>query len=472
MGDHGSFVASRVVFGDLSAEDAAKLSPARCSFMDVVVALDHERINDKGVLAALGAVVATAPDVRVFNLSFSGLRPLGALDEVERRERLLLTQDLDNFIFARDVLVVVSAGNTPPGVLPATSYPDHVDDPAWALSAWGSGFNTLTCGSAVERLSSNGIVTNVGWPSPFTRVGPALPGACDAPIPEFGAHGGNGDATYSHQPHLGVWGFTSAGALEDRSGTSHAAPLLAREAALAIAELQRVCAPETRPYAATAKAYLALTAKPYPAPSGRIRELSRRTLGLGSASATRLASPAGDSAVLVWQGLLDGPDDIARVHVPIPLEWLKAAGAPIARIACAWDSPVHAALLNVWGCRRVSGRLRPAVDAEAFSGSQGQHTSHPLWIRTFDLSSDRLEAKDVHPRSDLWVLELDYAQIAEYYPAIQFSPKQRVGIAIELSDKKAQASPQPMLQSLPIAQSMVRLSASAIPILNPVTIRA
>jgi len=114
-GDHGSLVASRVVWGDLdfSAGEEPR-PPGTCRFLDVMVAKDSELIDDKAVLTALIAIVATYPDVRVFNLSFAQTIPLASyVDTVAQREHLRTVQDLDNFVFANDVIVVVAAGNSP-----------------------------------------------------------------------------------------------------------------------------------------------------------------------------------------------------------------------------------------------------------------------------------------------------------------------------------------------------------------------
>jgi len=44
-------------------------------------------------------------------------------------------------------------------------------------------------------------VTQVGWPSPFCRVGPGLN---DSFKPDFSANGGNGNPQYEYAPGLGV----------------------------------------------------------------------------------------------------------------------------------------------------------------------------------------------------------------------------------------------------------------------------
>ena len=142
VGDHGSFVASRVVFGDPDFGDGPPLTPVgRCRFYDAMVATSAKDIDDKSVVLALQAIVATAPDVRVFNLSFES-RPLDLLEFTKKRENLLLVQDLlDNLIFRDDLFVVVSAGNSPPGIQAAQPYPGHFDDPEWQLGAWARSFN-------------------------------------------------------------------------------------------------------------------------------------------------------------------------------------------------------------------------------------------------------------------------------------------------------------------------------------------
>jgi len=465
-GDHGSRVASRIVFGDPDFDagvDEGSLAPS-CTFLDVMVGQGPHHVNDKGILPALGAVVATSPDIRVFNMSFGDPDPLNSYAEVNQREKLLLVQDLDNFIFARDVMVVVAAGNTPPGIVPLAPYPDHYDDPRWALGSWASGFNTLACGATVERLSSNGLVKSLGWPSPFSRLGPGL---CQAPKPEFAAHGGNTAENYAWLPTLGVWGCNAAGQWEDTCGTSFSAPLLAREAAFALQQLQMVCDQGVRPFASTAKALLFLTAMPPIATN----TLFERALGWGRATSERLRRPASETAIFVWQTLLEGTDDIARVQIPVPRDWLRAAKSPRLRLICCWNTPVNEAVRGSWACRRVSAQLRPPGADRALTGSRKGYATYPIIDRTYDLSTSNLVAKKIALSGDRWILELSYEETAECVPTMDFSAQQRVGIAVELSDAAADpVTPQPFIQALPIAP-MLRLSLQTTPIATPVQIR-
>jgi len=256
-GSHGSFVASRVVFGDPDFSEAPGPDPTPgCRYYDVNVAETDTLVSEKSVWSAIDAVMATAPDVRVFNLSFDHQSAYAGLRRKDRDELLILVQDLDNQIFANDCLVVVAAGNSPPGQLPKKAYPGHFDEDDWQLGVWARSFNALTCGGCVDRLGFDGLVSKIGWPSPFTRVGPGL---ANSPKVDFCAHAGNCDNRFRWKPGLGVWGLDDVGRWEDRSGTSYAAPMLAREAALALAELQRFCQQGARPYAAAVKAFLSLT---------------------------------------------------------------------------------------------------------------------------------------------------------------------------------------------------------------------
>ena len=201
-----------------------------------------------------------------------------------------MVQDLDNFIFANDVIVLVAAGNSLKGVMPTQPYPMHIDDPNWQLGHWAMGYNSMVCGATVGGLSANGVVKSIGWPSPLTRIGP---GICDAPVPGFAATGGNCDEKYQFSEGLGVWVCSDTGAWEDHSGTSYAAPMLAREAAFAFQRLQRFCPNDTQPFAVTVKAFLTLTAKrdiPPDTPKP-VLDLCERTIGRGYASSDRLQTP-------------------------------------------------------------------------------------------------------------------------------------------------------------------------------------
>jgi hypothetical protein len=463
VGNHASFVASRIVFGDQAAAPTGANPVASLRFFDVNVALGPNQIDDKELLRALEAVARTTPDLRVFNLSFDS-EPLTLLQPVKRQERLILAQDLDNFIFEYDVLMVVAAGNSPEGISPNTIYPQHYSDPNWQLGAFARSFNSLTCGAYVSQLSASGLVKQIGWPSPFCRVGPGLG---DSPKPDFSASGGNLTPNYAFAPGLGVWGLDETGAWREKSGTSYAAPLLAREAALAIKVLEGVCEPGARPYAATVRAFLAATAVE-PVSAEAVAPLVKRTLGYGTARSKRLEEPLGETAVLLWQGALEDKNDVARIQIPIPKDWLKEASIPKVRLVIAADVPVNAAVSQIWASRKLVARLRPHPEARALRGKLNAIDNYTLVGREYDLS--RIDIDELE--TDIWILALSYEEVADYLPSMAFPSQQRVAFAAELFDEdEYQSSPQPFLQAMAFTKTMTRLSVPPTVARVPIVLR-
>lgn len=468
MGDHGSTVASCVVFGRMNLSGGPPTHVAgSCRVMDVMVSVDPDQIDDDSVIAGIETVVATAPDVRVFNLSFGGA-PLDTFDNTKRREELIKLQDLDNLAFARDLLLVVAAGNALRGVLPDTPYPGHLNDARWALGTHARSFNGAVCGAYVDALGVEPVAGVLGAPSPFTRIGPGL---CAAPVPGFGAPGGDTLATYEWAPGTGVWVCTSSGAWEDRVGTSVASPLVAREAAWIFQELVQRCGAHTVPFAGTVKAWMALVAS-RPKLAGQFEKLAQRTLGRGLPTVQRLRQPRPQSAVFIWQVVLQGPKTVARVQCPVPREWLLAASEPRLRVVAAWNTPVNSALSDLWGCRKVGIKVRPFGASAALRGVGAADGSYPLIDRNFDIKPSRLAEKDFEISDASWVLECEYEEVGAYPPAMTISAQQRVGVVVELWDGAEQPeSPQPYVQALPVAAQLDRLSMLQRPLEAPITIK-
>jgi hypothetical protein len=284
---HGTQVASRIVFGDLQRESAERpLSPA-CSFFNVSVVegIDRSsgkpRIRAKSIVPAVRDVAQNAPDVRVFNLSIDSRLSLDEMSEPDRRNTIALIEDLDNFVFDNDAIVVVAAGNSPVGTPPpaAKRYPGHLDEPEWQLRSWSRAFNALTCGGTVPRPCVGGIAARTDAPSPFTRIGP---GFANSPKPDFCASAGDCGSDYNLLPGGGVYALSHDGFLVELLGTSFAAPLLAREAALVFERLRVIGAVPSggHVFAVTVKAILAATALEPDIPSN-LHKLAARTLGRG-----------------------------------------------------------------------------------------------------------------------------------------------------------------------------------------------
>ncbi|WP_437797173.1 S8 family serine peptidase [Sorangium sp. So ce693] len=468
LGSHGSHVASCAVFGRLNMNGGIQPPPpGRCRVIDVMVAHDAGFINSDLVVPAMDAIVGTAPDVRVFNLSV-GSAPLDTLDPVTRREHLMKLQDLDNFAFARDVLLVIAAGNSTPGLSPKEAYPNHVDDPRWGLGFEARTFNGIVSGAYVDVLVPDSVAGIVGAPSPFTRIGPGL---CGSPVPGFSAPGGDCSEGYAWAPGTGPWVCDAEGNWEDSNGTSLAAPLVAREAAWVIKDLAQHCAPTVAPFSSTVKAWLNLVAQ-RPRLPGAFERLAQRTLGKGFPTAERLRAPIEHSAVFIWQTMLQAAKSVNRAQLPVPAEWLRKASTPTLRIVCAWSTPVNSALVDSWACRKVSLRVRPFGGEAALRGGGNASGAYPLIDRLMDISPKVLEEKGIVAADAPWIIEVEYEEIGAYPPAMTVSAQQRVGVVIELFDAGENAtSPQAAIQALPVAMDMLRLSVLQQPIQTPIVIR-
>jgi hypothetical protein len=452
---HGSMVASRVVYGDIDPSNSPVPPPATCRFLEVRVGTGHPReIRAESLSGALAGAITVAPDVRVFNLSFDGKQRLDDLPSKQRAETLKHIEDIDNFAFDHDVLLVVAAGNAEPGVVPSPGYPRHFDSPAWELHSFPRAFNALTCGGVAARLSAGGLASAVDAPSPFTRIGP---GFATSPKPDLCDTAGNADANFRRLAGAGIWGFSTLGDLREDLGTSFAAPLLAREAAFVFEELRSKCPGDSRPFSCAVKAVLALTADNIAARlPDSLQPLAKRTLGFGRANADRFRKPFEQRARFVWQGVIAHRKDIVRVQLPIPKAWVDEATSPKLQLCVAWDTPVCAAAESKWSCRDVKVTIHPGPDAKAFRGSQGKVEGYPLFRRTWKL--DKAREKQI-VEGDFWVLEFSYSEIAAYAAGHNVPQSQRVALAAEIWDAgETPIEPHSFVQRLPVASTLVRLS--------------
>lgn len=429
VGSHGTAVASRLVWGEMAEWPTAAAPVAGCSLIDVRVANSDETVDPQVVLDAMNAV-DVARLARVFNISIAHPEPWGYPDDEPRlRDGLIrYTAMLDAFAFDKDALLVVAAGNTPIGVHGTPPYPRHVDDPLWGLTFWSCGVNTLVCGSFVADEQTNGLAPK-GGPSPFSRIGP---GVANASQPLFSATGGNW--TQDWEPHdvdLGV-GAASSVSWEWRrwSGTSFAAPIVARQAAMTLQAFQQYCPEGTRASAGLAKAFLVWSAH-RPGLDGQLETLARRTLGRGTPSFERLRSALEQSALLFWQGRIPSEKSLVRVRFPVPQKWLDAAQAPRLRLVAAWNTPVNEAIRGTWACRKVAIQVRPTVEGLALKGRNVSVGALPLIDRTFDLDQLRAIVRDEED-ADTCILTISYSALVD--PLVITPPEQPLGVLVELYD--------------------------------------
>jgi hypothetical protein len=166
--------------------------------------------------------------------------------------------------------------------------------------------------------------------------------------------------------------------------------------------------------------------------------------------------------------MLEDKNDIARIQIPIPRDWLGEASIPKVRLIVAADVPVNAAVSQIWASRKVVARLAPHPEARARHGRLHAIDSYSLVGREYDLS--RLDIHELE--TDIWILELSYTEMADYLPNMTFPSQQRVAFAAELFDADGyHASPQPFLQSMPFTRTMTRLSVAPSVARIPVVLR-
>lgn len=222
---HGTFVASRVVFGDglESQLSNGHLLPI-CRAIDVaVIGKSAQGVlvepTESDIAAALHDVVPrVAGECRVVNLS------IGPPKRVRDGEVSELAKVIDYLSHKHDVLFVIAAGNIQRAIAPHPGQfaleKARVLTPAEALLG-------LAVGSYAKYSDTTALASSREV-SPFSRRGPGADGGVK---PDLVAHGGNMNQAWQPNPRIAVYGLLGDG--QDYGadvGTSFAAPLVAQDA--------------------------------------------------------------------------------------------------------------------------------------------------------------------------------------------------------------------------------------------------
>jgi Subtilase family len=222
--DHGTFVASRVAYGD-GLEQALRAGVLRplCPLIDVpVIGVDPQGrvvpVHEGHLAAAIDAALPELPgNARVVNIS------LGTNTAVVDGTFSLVAQLLDKHARERDLLVVTTAGNIrDPHIL--QNFPRALTSPSCRIDSPGDSLLALTVGS-FAKYGDTGALSRAGELSAFSRRGPGPLGGVK---PDLVAHGGNCLADGSTSARIGIHGLVPNGqAWACDYGTSFAAPLVA-----------------------------------------------------------------------------------------------------------------------------------------------------------------------------------------------------------------------------------------------------
>jgi Subtilase family len=224
--DHGTFVASRIVYGDEIIQALSSRIDPWCRIIDVrVTGVDAtgKKILPRpdGLAATIQQIVPElAQRARVFNISL-GQGP------IVTRQFSRIAALLDHLARQFGVLFIVSAGNINPEAPP----PAHFVPESARTKSPGEALLALTIGSVAKTADANCAACIQGV-SPFSCRGP---GADNGYKPEIVAHGGNASfdgANWRTSFQVGVHGISQDGqSLAFGCGTSFSAPIVAQYAA-------------------------------------------------------------------------------------------------------------------------------------------------------------------------------------------------------------------------------------------------
>jgi len=347
--EHGTFVASRVLYGDGLEEGIrlGRLVPA-CRLVDIQLLGKFPDGTDAPVTEAhLAQALDTAlpqlpSTVRVINASFGTNRPIvdGQYSEV--------ANVLDHHARGRDLVVVTTAGNIRDRAL-IRRYPSDLTHDSWRIDSPGEAALALTVGSIAHFVHPDAVVGTARSHSPFSRRGPGPDGGLK---PELVAHGGNflrTDPPITNR--IGTLGLHADGyQVACDVGTSFAAPLVSRDAALIMAHYENATANLTR-------ALLCHFARPALCPAVGIENI--HLVGFGEPDLGACLSPGPHSAAFLHWGTMT-PDTFRYIPFFVPASFVSgsAAGTLRVRATIAINPVVNAQSPLEYVQARVSLALR------------------------------------------------------------------------------------------------------------------
>jgi hypothetical protein len=276
-------------------------------------------------------------------------------------------QTLDELVRELDVVIVVAAGNRQPrrGMRieeAVTDYPAYLMEDANRLCEPAGGMNIVTVGAIAhgnglsQRAQDNvGVrpITDMFEPSPFSRAGPGVRGAIKPDFTDVGGtliYDGPTAALQGGEvrPEAGVMSLHYRPVdrlFAARSGTSHAAPLVAFKASQILGRF-----PD-----ASANLIRALLAGSASIPA----ETTRRLAGLGDAAERAMcgygrvdserAVFSDDARVVLYAEDRLSIDHVAVYQIPIPEPFQTERGRRTIRISLAYDPPVRHSRLDYNG---------------------------------------------------------------------------------------------------------------------------
>ncbi len=292
---HGTFVASRAIFGnDIEDQIQQGQLNAKVKVIDVKLS-NHTLIKEKFLVDSITtAVKKYYKTAKVFNLSINN----GDYDWPSRPKHSFITMELDSLAKKYNVLFVISSGNLKEIT---GEYPKYFLDKESIITPPADSLNTVVVGSVADTHSTRSIA-NINEPSPFTRSG--LIGDFKPDLVHFG---GNTDK-YDQYGGIGVKGLSiKEDGIAEAVGTSFAAPLVSQIAAQLFAYLDTT-RQWNEPPAELVKALLIHSASySIQADDKWMGFELNRLLGFGIPDLTSAIDCVNSSATFIFTGLIGEP---------------------------------------------------------------------------------------------------------------------------------------------------------------------
>lgn len=390
---HGTMVGGLAVFGSVRACYSTGVFASTIRLFSVRVLdannqFDDERLVINQIEAAIMQFYKAPHNCRVFNLSVGTAYP-ARTNGVDRQT--VWAESMDILARKLKVVLVISAGNlleifglgTHDAEALLRNYPNHLLFESASLNDPSTAAIAVTVGSLAEHdvvalrhgTPANDIVRAVArkdHPSPFTRCGHGVNGAIK---PEFIDYGGNAVFVGTgNQRRIGKEAGTSVMSLSHKPleqlfrfdvGTSLAAPLVARTAALLWDQLQILLNRDPDPN--LVRAVLASAANVPPEITALFpgnKDAVFRVAGYGRVSSENALTSSNRRVTMVAEGTI-GIDTFAVYAVPITQEFVGAHGKKRIRVVLAFDPPVRRRRMDYLGVvmnfQMIRGKTLPEV---------------------------------------------------------------------------------------------------------------
>jgi hypothetical protein len=379
--DHGTFVASRCLFGD-NIDDCLgshQLQPY-CKVIDIpVFGIDASGNktypNEFGLRKAIESVVSQFSDtVKVYNLS------LGAPNPIMDNQFTELAKLLDYLSKAYKVLFVVAAGNIDSllGNFPS----EHYSSPLSRIGCPAESLLSLTVG-AIAKYTNAQALSDANIISPFSRIGP---GADLGIKPEVVAHGGNLITPYTKTPRVATYGISHNGSsLAVDNGTSYSAPIISQ-----YAQQLFDCYPESDPN--LVKGLLCHFSESRSI-HDEIIDSERNYVGFGEPNLLNAIKASDHNAAFICEGQLDQENyQFIPFHVPNTLAAEEQDTKLSIKITVTYDPPVNPDNETEYSNARISAKLiKPTESGNREINITGENNYNLPWnpIIQFEKSFSR-----------------------------------------------------------------------------------